>query len=153
MMVAKRMIVPAFLMNAHARSHMLRSKSTKRGIRYSGSSMMYGVVSPRNGLVFFSMMPETMIEPIPRKYAIGATHQTPPKNAVEIRAIGGSLAEHGMNVVVMMVSLREDSDSMVREAMMPGTPQPVPMIIGMKVLPDRPKRRKMRSRMKVTRAM
>ena len=87
------------------------------------------------------------------KYASGATHHTPPKMAVAMRAMIGNLAEHGMKVVVMTVRRRALSDSMVREAMMPGTPQPVPTIMGTKVLPDRPKRRKRRSRMKVTRAM
>ena len=37
----------------------------------------------------------------------------------------GSLAPQGMNVVVMMVILRSRSCSIVREAMTPGTPQPV----------------------------
>ena len=58
-----------------------------------------------------------------------------------------------MNVVVMIVRWRDDSDSIVRDAMMPGTPQPVPTIIGMNVLPDKPKRLNRRSRMNVTRAM
>ena len=53
----------------------------------------------------------------------------------------------------MMVMRRSRSFSMVREAMMPGTPQPEEMSMGMKLLPDRPKRRKMRSMMKATRAM
>ena len=87
------------------------------------------------------------------KYASGATHHVPPKTAVEMSAMMGSLAEQGMNVVVMTVRRRDDSDSMVRDAMTPGTPQPVPMIMGMKVLPESPKRRNTLSRMKVTRAM
>ena len=36
---------------------------------------------------------------------------------------------------------------------MPGTPQPVATSMGMKLLPDRPKRRKMRSMMNAMRAM
>ena len=43
--------------------------------------------------------------------------------------------------------------SMVREAMMPGTPQPVATSMGMKDLPERPNLRKMRSRTKAMRAM
>ena len=39
------------------------------------------------------------------------------------------------------------------EAMMPGTPQPTPMSMGMKDLPDRPNLRNTRSRMKAIRAM
>ena len=65
----------------------------------------------------------------------------------------GTLAEQGMNVVVMMVSLRSRSFSMVRLPMTAGTPQPVPMSIGMNDLPDSPKRRKMRSMIKAMRAM
>ena len=77
----------------------------------------------------------------------------PPKNAPANKAMMGSFAEQGMKVVVITVMRRADSDSMVRLAIMAGTPQPVPMSIGMKVLPDRPKRRKMRSKMKATRDM
>ena len=58
-----------------------------------------------------------------------------------------------MKPVVMMVILRSRSFSIVREAMMPGTPQPVATSMGMKLLPDRPKRRKMRSMMNAMRAM
>ena len=65
----------------------------------------------------------------------------------------GIFALQGMKVVVMMVMRRSRSFSMVREAMMPGTPQPVPTRIGMKDLPDRPNLRKMRSRTKAMRAM
>ena len=65
----------------------------------------------------------------------------------------GSLAPQGMKLVVMMVMRRSLSFSMVREAMMPGTLQPVPISMGIKLLPDRPKRRKTRSMMKAMRAM
>ena len=65
----------------------------------------------------------------------------------------GILALQGMKVVIMAVIRRSRSFSMVREAMTPGTPQPVPMRMGMKDLPDRPKRRKIRSMMKAIRAM
>ena len=57
----------------------------------------------------------------------------------------GSFAPQGMKVVVIIVIRRSLSFSMVREAMMPGTPQPVPMSIGIKDLPERPNLRKMRS--------
>ena len=65
----------------------------------------------------------------------------------------GILAPQGMKQVVMMVMRRSRSFSIVREAMTAGTPQPVPMSIGMNDLPERPKRRKMRSMMKAMRAM
>jgi len=64
----------------------------------------------------------------------------------------GSLDFAG-KVVVMTVMRRSRSLSIVLDAMMPGTPQPVPIRIGMNDLPDSPKRRKMRSMMKATRAM
>ena len=47
-----------------------------------------------------------------------------------------------------MVILRSRSFSMVREAMMPGTPQPLPMSIGIKDFPERPNLRKILSMMK-----
>ena len=65
----------------------------------------------------------------------------------------GSLAEQGTKVVVMIVMRRSRSFSIVREAMMPGTPQPVPMSMGMNDLPDSPKWRNTRSITKATRAM
>ena len=54
--------------------------------------------------------------------------------APAIMAMKGTLAPQGMKVVVMMVMRRSRSFSMVREAMMPGTPQPVPISMGMKDL-------------------
>ena len=115
--------------------------------------MTNGAGSPANSLVFFRMMPEHTMAATPTKYADGPTHQAPPKSAPAMRAMTGSLAEHGIKVVVMTVMRRSRSFSMVREPMMPGTPQPVPMSIGMKDLPDRPKRRKIRSIRKAIRAM
>ena len=82
-----------------------------------------------------------------------ATRAEPPKMAPATMEMKGIFALQGMKVVVMMVIRRSRSFSMVREAMMPGTPQPVPTRIGMKDLPDRPNLRKMRSRTKAMRAM
>ena len=70
-----------------------------------------------------------------------------------MRAMIGSLAPQGMKVVVMAVIRRSRSFSIVRVAMMPGTPQPMPISMGMKDLPDRPKRRNRRSIRKAMRAM
>ena len=53
----------------------------------------------------------------------------------------------------MTVIRRSRSFSMVREAMTPGTPQPEPMSMGIKLLPLRPNLRKIRSMMNATRAM
>ena len=77
----------------------------------------------------------------------------PLKNAPANIAMIGSLAPHGTKQVVMMVMRRSRSCSMVREAMTAGTPQPEPISIGMKDLPDRPNLRKIRSMMNATRAM
>ena len=77
----------------------------------------------------------------------------PPKSAPAIRPMTGSFAPQGMKVVVVIVMRRSRSFSMVREAMTPGMPQPVATSIGMKLLPDRPKRRKIRSMMKAMRAI
>ena len=68
-------------------------------------------------------------------------------------AINGTLAPHGINVVVMTVIRRSFSFSIVREAMIPGTPQPVPTRIGMNDFPERPNFLKIRSMMKAIRAI
>ena len=52
-----------------------------------------------------------------------------------------------------MVILRSLSFSMVRDAMIPGTPQPVPISMGIKDLPDRPNLRKILSMINATLAM
>ena len=65
----------------------------------------------------------------------------------------GILAPQGIKVVVMIVMRRSDSFSMVLVAMTPGTPQPDETSMGMNDLPERPKRLKMRSMTKATRAM
>ena len=77
----------------------------------------------------------------------------PLNRAPAIMAMKGTFAPQGMNVVVMMVIRRSRSFSMVREAITPGTPQPTPMSMGMKDLPDRPNLRKIRSRTKAIRAI
>ena len=90
---------------------------------------------------------------IPTKYALGATQEAPPNRAPANSAIIGSFAPHGMKVVVIMVILRSLSFSMVREAMMPGTPQPVPISMGIKDFPDNPNFRKILSMINATLAM
>ena len=56
-----------------------------------------------------------------------------------IRAITGSFAPQGTKVAVIMVSRLSLSFSMVREAMIPGIPQPDEIRSGMKLLPESPK--------------
>ena len=74
-------------------------------------------------------------------------------SAPAIRPTMGIFAPQGMKVVVIIVILRSRSFSMVREAITPGTPQPEPISMGMKLLPERPNLRNMRSIMKAMRAM
>ena len=94
-----------------------------------------------------------MMAATPIKYAEVATQPALWNSAPAISATIGIFAPQGIKVVVMMVNLRSRSFSMVREAMMPGTPQPEEMSMGMKLLPERPNLRKMRSIMNATRAM
>ena len=101
---------------------------------------------PANGFVFFRMIPDTTIAAIPIKYADGATHHAPPKIAPAIKAMIGIFAPQGIKVVVMIVIRRSASFSMVLDAITPGIPQPVPMSIGIKDLPDRPNFRNRRSK-------
>ena len=90
---------------------------------------------------------------IPMKYADVDTHALPLKSAPAIIAMKGTFAPQGIKVVVMMVMRLSRSFSMVREAMMPGTPQPVPISMGIKLLPESPKRRNTRSSTKAIRAI
>ena len=68
-----------------------------------------------------------------------------------LREVGGGVFTGCRNIRSLTVIRRSRSFSMVREAMTPGTPQPVPTSTGMKLLPDRPNFRKIRSMMKATR--
>ena len=115
--------------------------------------MTKGAGSPAKALNFFSMMPEMTTAAMPMKKAEVATREEPPNTAPANRPMMGILAPQGMKPVVMMVIFRSRSCSMVREAMMPGTPQPVATSMGMKLFPESPKRRKMRSMMKAIRAI
>ncbi|CRH93795.1 Uncharacterised protein [Chlamydia trachomatis] len=67
------------------------------------------------------------------------------KKAPEISAIIASLAEQGIKVAVMIVIFRSRSFSIVRLAIIAGTPQPVAISIGIKDLPESPNRLKIRS--------
>ncbi len=87
-----------------------------------------------------------MIAAIPTKYAEVATREEPPKIAPAIIEINGTLAPQGMKVVVMIVILLSRSFSIVRLAITPGTPQPVPISMGIKDFPERPNLRNTRSR-------
>ena len=115
--------------------------------------MTKGAGSPAKRFVFFRMMPLTMMAAMPMKYALVATHADLWKIAPAIMAMKGTFALQGINVVVMMVMRRSRSFSMVRDAIIPGTPQPTPMSMGMKDLPERPNFRKIRSSTNAIRAI
>ena len=70
-----------------------------------------------------------------------------------ISAITGSFAPQGMFVTVIIVIRRSFSFSIVRVAMIPGTPHPDPIRNGMNDFPERPNLRNIRSMIKATRAM
>lgn len=90
------MIVPAFLMNDQPLSQVERSALLSVGIWYAGSSMTNGAGSPENIAVFLSMMPDTIIESIPTKYADAAISHEPSKTAPAIIAMKGSFAPHAV---------------------------------------------------------
>ena len=90
---------------------------------------------------------------MPTKYIIVPTQLAFGKKAPLNRAITGSLAPHGMNGVNMAVARRSRSLRMVRQAMIPGIAQPVPITKGMTDLPDRPTFLKIGSSTMVARAI
>ena len=149
--VERRIIVPAFLMNDQPLSHIERSRFITVGIWYAGSSITNGAGSPANIFVFFSIIPE--IAAIPMKYADVATQAEPPKIAPAIIAINGVLAPQGINVVVIIVIFLSRSFSIVLDAIIPGTPQPVPIRIGINDLPERPNLRNTLSNTNAIRAI
>ncbi len=132
------MTEPALLINDQPLSHVARRTPTNEGIWYAGSSITKGAGSPANALSFLRIIPERIIDPIPIKYALAAIHGDPPKMAPAISPIIGSFAPQGINVVVMTVSFLSLSFSIVREAIIPGTPHPVATRQGINDLPDNP---------------
>ena len=88
---------------------------------------------------------------IPIKYAEVAISGELLKNAPATNAISGIFAPQGIKPVVITVILLSRSCSMVRDAIIPGTPQPVATSIGIKDLPERPSLRKILSIIKAMR--
>ena len=115
--------------------------------------MTNGAGSPANILNFLRIIPLTITAATPMKYADVATQAELLNSAPANRPMIGIFAPQGMNPVVMIVIFRSRSCSIVREAMIPGTPQPVATSIGIKLLPLKPNRRKIRSIMNAIRAM
>ena len=123
------------------------------GIWDCGSSITKGAGSPEKALIFFIMIHEIITKAIPEKYIKGATHHAPPIRYPAMVAITGSFAPHGIDVVVIMVILLSFSFSIVRVAIMPGTAQPDEIKKGIKLSPESPNLRKIRSMINATRAM
>src|SRR5574344_588921 len=98
-------------------------------------------------------MPDKTMTAIPRKYIAGAINTESGKNVEVIIPIITDLAVHGMKVLSIIVIRRSASFSIVRAAIIAGTPQPVPIRMGMKDLPDKPNLRKILSMMKATLAI
>ena len=90
---------------------------------------------------------------MPTKYIVTPTHSEPSKNAPAKSAITGSFAPQGIKGVSIAVALRSRSLRIVRQAIMPGIAQPVPMMKGMTDLPERPTFLKIGSRTTVVRAI
>ena len=115
--------------------------------------MIKGTGSPLNE-VRFKIIATTMPTTMPRIYSeIIASAGACGKNAAQSRPYTGSLAEHDMKGVSMTVIFRSCSEGSVRVDMMAGTLQPKPTSIGTKLRPESPKRRKILSMTKATRAM
>ena len=115
--------------------------------------MTKGDSAPAKGFVFFSIMPEITTEATPRKYAEVATQPLPPKRAPAMRPTKGIFAPQGINEVVIIVIRLSRSFSMVLEAIIPGTPQPLPISIGINDFPESPNLRKIRSIINATLAI
>ena len=90
---------------------------------------------------------------MPTKYISGPTQKASAKNTPANRAITGSFAPQGMKGVSIAVALRSRSLRIVRQAIMPGIAQPVPMTKGMTDLPDSPTFLNRGSSTTLTRAM
>ena len=88
---------------------------------------------------------------MPVRYIVALTQPALSKKAPAIRAITGILAPQGMKGASIAVTLRSRSLRMVRQAMMPGTAQPMVMTKGMTDLPERPTFLKMVSSTTATR--
>ena len=67
MMEEAKITVPARLMKDQPRSQVARSTLLAAGTWYWGSSMTKGAGSPAKALVFFRIMPETMMAATPMK--------------------------------------------------------------------------------------
>ena len=108
------------------------------GALYSGSSMMKKDFLYLCPVICLISKAPKKISAMPVKYISQLTQAAPPKNTPPKSAITGILAPQGIHVVSMAVARLSLSSLIVRQAMMPGMPQPVLMMIGIIDLPERP---------------
>ena len=146
-------MVPAFIIYALPLEHMERKAFQRLGVLYSGSSMMKNDFLYLCPVSLFTSKAPRRISIIPAKYIRVPTHEALLKKAPANRAITGSLAPQGMKGVSMAVALLSLSFFMVRQAMIPGMAQPVPITIGITDFPDSPTRLKIGSSTTVALAM
>ena len=109
--------------------------------------------SSENSFVFLSARPPRMMIAMPTTSMSAAMYHCSRKKSAANMAMMTVFAPHGTNVARITVMRRARSFSIVRAAITAGTPQPLPMRIGMNDLPERPNLRKMRSMMNAIRAM
>ena len=140
-----RMMVAALMIYAFARSIIEKNARFKLGAFHLGSSMMKKDFLYLYPVIALTRSAPRKISTIPRKYDTVLTQPAPAKNAPAKSAITGILAPQGMKVVSMADALLSLSSRMVRQAMIAGIPQPVPMMMGMMALPDKPTRLKIGS--------
>ena len=93
------------------------------------------------------------ISAMPTMYISHETHAASAKNTPANSEITGTLAPQGIHVVSIAVARLSLSSLMVRQAMMPGIPQPVLMMIGIIDFPERPTLLNIGSMTTLTRAM
>ncbi len=133
-------------MYALPRSSIEKNAYLRLGTLYSGSSIIKNDFLNLAAVIAFMRSAPRSTSAIPTMYATQLTHLDSGKNAPAKSAITGSLAPQGMKVASIAVALFSLWLRIVRHAMIAGIPQPVPMIIGITDLPDRPTLLKIGSR-------
>ena len=123
------------------------------GALYSGNSMMKKDFLYLWPVICFISRAPRKIRAIPTKYINVLTHEASAKNTPANNAITGILAPQGIHVVSIAVARLSLSSLMVRQAMIPGIPQPVLMMIGIMDFPERPTLLKIGSITTLTRAI
>ena len=147
------MIVPALTIYALPRDTIERAALFIEGTLYSGSSMIKNDFLNLYAVIHFTKSAPKNTKTRPAKYISGDTHEDSGKNRLAKSAITGILAPQGINGVRMAVALRSLSSRIVRQAITPGTEQPVPITSGITDFPERPTFLKIGSRTTETRAM